>query len=340
MSFLRVEDAISGLSYVAKIAADATPTILEHVPTVAYHVFRSYVFYSMYESALANILCVKTFRHGTDPYAFVRIHLEGNDPSRGGTGGEARWFQTTQGTISPYSTRDQGHFFVVEDVIGSENHGRGFLNFTARYYSTKLTLKYYAMRSNFSFFGSWLPLPRFIKGPITKGLVAFAESDIRARLALGALCPSVKFHLNPSKVTVGAVLEKERPVFARDGISSQEKGNFEGALATKYEFSILDIGILGVIKSGVNTGIVERIRQNRGQFLLGLVQLVAAVGLTVFFFPATFLSDSVVANITFSAKLLEDFTASGLIAGYVGEFAQAIFYGPLAAVFCMCSIEM
>lgn len=336
MSFLTVQDVTQACTVVASCASQVAP----HIPGIAYQVFRNYGLYSIYESAFANILCLKTFRHGTDPYAFVRIHFEGNDPDRGGTGGEARWFETALQTTSIYAERDRGHFYVVEDVIGSEYTyaKKSFLDFAYYYYNSKRTLKYYAMRSNLSFYGSLLPLPGCIKGPLTLGLMQGIETHIQSYLIFGGLCPSVKFHLNPAKVRISGFLDANTPTFQRDGHDSDDGQAFEGALRTKYLFSVFDMGMLGVIKNGVNSSMAQRMRDNPGQHLLGLVQLVAAVCLTLYFFPGI-LPESVVYPFMFTAQLIEDSASYGIIATKIGEIASTIFYGPVGIALIMASFE-
>jgi hypothetical protein len=258
----------------------AVKTTISTSASVALKCFKFYTLYSMYESALSDILCLKTFRHGTNLYAVASITLTGPNHDLAGVGGEAAYLKTTTGTTSAWAARDQAlkAFYVAEDVCTNNMASDSFFN----YISTKMTVKYYALLSSAQFFGSMLPLPQSWKANLIAGTVAVIQSDPRIAV-LGLLCPSVKFHMNPDEVQLNerAYQQVENKInFYRD---TPDAG--EGALYTKYQFSVLDIGILGVLKNGINRNIFTRINENQGQFLWGVAQLVTAVAFTAFFFP-------------------------------------------------------
>lgn len=282
------------------LGAKAYQTMLV-AKNIASKCFKVYALYSMYESALSDIFCLKTFRHGTNPYAAARIILTGPDLRRAGVDGEARFYRMAHGAESPWAARDRQRqaFYVV-----GEGHLYG--NIFLDYISTKLTAKYYALRSTAVLFGSLLPLPRSWKGNFTRLVVEIIESDIRTRL-LGLFCPTVKFHINPNRIDADLTFH-------------QDEGAGAGALYTYDRFSVLDIGILGVLKNGINTDLPTRMWENKRQVLWGVAQLVVAVAFTAFYFPPLIPgSQLVVSSITSIIALRE--------IGVVGELVRLVALG-------------
>jgi len=280
----------TGASAAMDIAVKYQP-IVEKVSFVAFKVFFTYYpLYSLFEASLSNILCLKTFRHGSSPNVLARIHIEGPDLTRGGTGGEANWYKNILGISSPYAARDKGCFYVVEDITESQDN-KNCLSFAKSYFTTKMTVKYYAMRTSFSYYGSWLPLPVKWKANITQVFVNVIESgrDGNATFFGLLLSPTIKFHLDPNQVTIerhrssldthsaSSPALKGRVILARDGEDSAKGKSFEGALVTRHQFSVLDIGVIGTLKNGLNSSLIQRIKENKGQVMWGIAQLVCFV---------------------------------------------------------------
>ncbi|MGA8164855.1 MAG: hypothetical protein WB791_07525 [Waddliaceae bacterium] len=288
------------------------------VGRVAMNALKCYSLYSLYEAALSDILCLKTFRHGTDPYALCRIHLQGPDLKRGGMGGEARWFAIAHRIQSPFAQRDAGYFYVVEDFVTDNNNEQSTLSYISSYLKTTLTVKYYALRSTISFYGSLLPLPRTWKAGITREVVNACESNGYA-MVLGFFSPTVKFHVNPDKVKILGrecfhTLKQEEMEFSRDDDSNIGE-NYEGALATKYSFKVYDIGIRGVLKNGLNENLPKRIWGNKKQCLWGVVQLINAIAITALLYTA---------YIPFGSSIVQILNAIDTLGDQPG-FAGAIF---------------
>lgn len=256
---------------------------LAAVGKVSLNIFKSYALYSLYEASLSDIFCLKTFRHGTDPSACLKIHLTGPDLNRGGTGGEARWYEIRQ-MNSPYAHRDKGRFYVVQDYFERNSRKETALSYIAN----KITLKYYALRSTVSYYGSWMPLPKSWKASITSSVVNTIETEGRARI-LGMICPSVKIHLDPDCISYPdqsyTPSENIKHTFSPDSYDSNYLKDFSGACYTEDPLSVFDIGICGILKNGLNTRLPHRVWHHKGQFLWGVAQLVATVALTAFFFP-------------------------------------------------------
>jgi hypothetical protein len=286
----------------------------------------------MYEAALSDILCLKTFRHGTSPSAWLKIHFTGPDLERGGTGGEAT-FYPERGIQSTYAQRDKGRFYAVQDHL--ETHGRKEQSKPGSafsYIDNRGTVKYYALRSSVAYWSSWVPLPAFIKKPIVEGVVRVLENqDPRVKI-FGLFSPTIKVHLDPDRVSYPGQLKKPsdpKHHFQADEYSGNDEA-FSGACYTKNPISVTDIGICGVLKNGLNTRVFERISENKGQFLWGLVQLVAAVALTALVFPGLLPGADIALSII--AKPIEVLlaipavgeTIGGVVAG-VSMLASAMF---------------
>lgn len=300
-------------------AGSGAYTAVTTVGSVAFSFFKCYTLYNMYESAFSDILCLKTLRHGTSPYAAARIAWTGPDLERSGKEGEAGYYQTIR-SDSPWAQRDQDRkaFYVVEDFSTDVSIQSLFSD----YISTKITIKYYALRSSVTFFGSMLPLPKSWKARLIKGSVYVIENEPRFRV-FGLLCPSVKFHINPNRIQISddelscsiTSQEKDKIFLVRD------RGGGEGALYTKHQFSVLDIGVLGIIKNGINRDIFKRIDKNRSQFLWGVAQLVVAAAFTALFFPGIIPGSWVIIAGVASIVALQRF-------GKLGVLAIALVLGP------------
>lgn len=268
---------------------------------IAIKFFKVYALYSMYESALSDIFCLKTFRHGTNPYAAIRILLTGLDLRRAGIDGEARFFRMAFGMDSPWASRDQQRqaFYVVGDDYQNRN---AFLD----YIITKSVAKYYAMASTAAFFSALIPFPQRWKGKVTKLMLM--------NPLLNLLSPMVKLHINPNRI--GRDL-----TFHQDAM-----GGGLGALYTYDKFSALDMGVLGVLKNGINTDLPRRMWENKRQVLWGVAQLVVAVVFTVCLFPTLVPGSwvtvsSVVSMIASQSMALEKF-------GQLGAGLRAVVVAP------------
>ncbi|MGA8165535.1 MAG: hypothetical protein WB791_11050 [Waddliaceae bacterium] len=300
-----LEAAKKGVSISVEGVLDSSTAL---VAKVAQRVFKVYLLYNVYEAAFSDILCLKTVRHGTDPCAWLSIHLRGPDLSKGGSGegGEARFYREG-GEEFPFAKNDKDCFFVAEDYV--ETPGQGILKYIESYATTKSMIKYYGACSTSSLLVSWLPLPAFIKSPLIQGSLGLSMY----------ISPSVKFRFDPAEfklVGKREELSNDELKFCKDE-SVGENGPLQGSLVTKYQFSVLDIGISGVIKNGLRTNFRERIPQHKGQFLWGLAQLVAAIALTVILYSASL---PYVAGISAAVEVLD-----GVFEGPWGILAKELF---------------
>jgi hypothetical protein len=320
IGFTNINNNLANVIPFIDLAKSKSSVALKIVSSVASNVFKVYSLYSMYDSALSDILCLKTFRHGTNPYAAARITLTGPDLNRSGQEGEAAYYQVTTGSESVFAARDQSRkaFYVAEDLSGREAHSNIVVNTVANYVLPILTAKYYALRSTATFGISLLPLPSSWKGKITKGAVNAIESD-RQLSCLGVLCPTVKFHINPNRLDPNCSSE---PNFISMHQDTYDAGI--GALYTQDQFSTLDCGILGSLRNGINKDLFARIKENKGQFMWGVAQLVTAVAFTAFFFPSVVPGSFIVTSVTTPILALKRY-------GEIGNWpAVLMFGGPMA----------
>jgi hypothetical protein len=322
-------------------------TVMTTVGSVALPFFKCYALYSMYEAAFSDILCLKTFRHGTSPYAAAKIAWTGPDRSLAGKGGEANYIELVCGEQSYFAATDQERkaFYVLEDVNTNDRYPG--LSLPQNYLFPKLAGKQYAFKATFAFFSSMIPLPKSLKvkiiSNVSKVICYIDRYGIFPLLSipLWTLCPTVKFHINPNRVEIPderpfvfCPLEPRFQIPSKPAVDSiefhRDTYGGPGALWTKHQLSVWDIGLLGVITNGINRDIFKRINENRGQFLWGVAQLVTAVAFTAVFFPGLIPGGWVVVAGVASIVALERFGRIGYAARYL------VFAAPL----CFAAIQL
>lgn len=198
--------------------------------------------YQLYDSAIANMLCLDTLRHGTSLSSVVRINLQGAKPE-----------------MSPSSLIRVVSLYTDFD---DKSHSLG-KKITAKLF-TPLFTTYYSIRANARDFGSHLPEPT---APL--GKVLYLVIEFIASVALGIFSPTVKFRFTP---------EEREERFLVDKGDDDAKGS--GSLYTTDEIETSHLGISGSLRQGLNSSLVGRIKTHPGKFVLGLAQLTAAVALT------------------------------------------------------------
>jgi hypothetical protein len=246
--------------------------------------FMYYTLYSMWEATLSDILCLKTFRHGTSPYAAVRIAWTGPDLKRAGKEGQAAYYLAVTGSPSPWADRDAGRqaFYVVEDVSSNKKN-----NILWNYFAPKVVAKSYSLRSTVTSIGSLLPLPKSWRGMIIKSVIETISANSSYRGLFSIFCPTVKFHIHPDRLKSG----KDNSI-----IFQSDENAGDGAGYTCNQFSVLDTGIAGILYNGISGDIIRRIQEHRGQFLWGIAQFVNVIALTAFFIPGVIPGEWVVVS--------------------------------------------
>lgn len=265
--------------------------VAKKIGPIALNAFKIYTLYSMYEMALSDLLCLKTFRHGTNPVAVIKITCGGPDNTKAGTAGEAKFWEEGLEQKSYWKDRDikRQAFYVAEDVKTNKTFDSVTGNVFMRYLGPKVVVKYYSAISTATLLGTSLPLPKKWKAPVIQGLAeGFKNPKYKELSLIGWMLPTVKFHLNPDRVKIiEKDLDNVHNPSKSEGFTTfyRDFGVPEGGVCTKDQMHFSDVGLLGVLKNGVNTRLFKRISENKGQFLWGLAQLVTAVAVTAFLFP-------------------------------------------------------
>lgn len=316
----------------AKSAVSVVVPSLRVIGKVACSAFKLYSLYNLYEAAFSDILCLKTLRHGTDPYAALRITIEGPDHTRAGQGGEARAIEVITGERSSWhdSVVQKKEFFVVEDFLDVPAESR--LETCWNYVRSRVTVKYYSRLATVGALGASLPLPLKIKKTVTQIIMHIVSNSEMS--FLGAITPTVKFHVDPSQVVIRDFRDETHDpgkiTFQRDGAPALKGGDLQGALRTKHQFSVWDMGICGVVKNGLNRGLLSRISARPGQLMWGVAQLVAAVAFTVVLFPGVVPGGALVsAGFWSGIPLIAEVNSSGVV-GKVASLALSIPYSIFA----------
>jgi len=355
MNNISISQIGHGMSYIGQELTKSPLSALSMTTKIAGSVFGLYTLYSIYEAAFSDILCLKTFQHGTNPYAHLKISWEGPKYDYAGKGGEARYWKVANEKQSPWAERDakEKPFYVVQGYL-DEGHSGSISDYLSSFVATKVTCKWYALQSTVGFFGQFLPLHSKLRGVVTQKALHYLQNGHhygdggKILKLIGLCCPTVKFHVNPDHVTIipfpayrdyqvesrteieGEIkvkfdrygtfnyrvedflsenkklvnrqsnkfyiekgsereeldplrlLKKDQLLFFADGTNAGFKKDFEGALATKYRFSPLDIGFAGILKNGINKDLPTRVWEHKKQCLWGVAQLVYAVALTAF----------------------------------------------------------
>ena len=261
-----------------------------------------YAIYNLYDSAIANMLGLETFRHGTSLYKWCCIKLKGADPNKGKN--SSKWII---GGNSPGALeRCAGHFFTFYD---SEFSTPGYCP------KSSITSKIFKriLPKQHTFCASVGDAEKLGES-LTKNKTVIKVIKIFA----GTIFTVISLAVTPT-LKVRMTLEKSKSEFQFE--RDIDYGGF--AQKTKKAISPKYFGIIGSITQGVNRGVFGRIRRNPAKFLTGLVQLVAAVALTAFalqFTIAVSIQAAVLSLLGTNALVLK--TAS--IVGWIG--LQLIYF--------------
>lgn len=233
--------------------------------------------FTLLDEGLANVLGLQSLRHGTCLTNYVSILTDGGDPSHGGkASGSAVGGQAVMGKdqAERYSQECKDYFHVFRDSDFSQ---------FSRVYSTSFgedgevvseetlqkkettTCKALLMRvsvyilplmhTTFSGMGT-------LVSPESKGCMATAGRVAGA--VLNFFTPTIRFKYTDTEV-------KDR--FELDP-------DYSGvALRTKHKVEPWRIGIMGSLAVGLNLGIFKRIFDHPLKFLLGVIEIIAAVAL-------------------------------------------------------------
>lgn len=220
-----------------------------------FKVYSGYCLYSLFESSIANLLCLETLRHGTSLTNFCKIQMTGADPNKGESGGESEYLR--QIGKKRYFGSCKNHFFVTKDsTIGEDINA----NFFEKY--IQLPFEKRAVSIQYSCYSLLLLLPgRLDKYPtLLKRLLETIAFD------LAFFLPVLRFHIRD--------IDMQKKGFTDD--ETEPRAVKTGQYLSAWEY----VGVTGSLRQGVNLEFFSRIKRHPAKFLLGTVQLITAVAVT------------------------------------------------------------
>lgn len=200
------------------------------------------IIFDLFDEAIANILCLGTYRHGTSPRSYHNIMKIGIDPKYGGTGGENAYY-TTLGRSNP------GSSMPADSGWNCKNRFFAFLPEAQAF--TK-------------FFGPLSYSRGACIGENTPDQYRLNRRRCERIATFQSYCtPTLKFRLGPNS-----------PIkFTMDDTMPGTAGYTEQPIPASH------IGLYGSLHEGVNTQWLGRIKQNPKQFCSGLLMLAGTVAL-------------------------------------------------------------
>ena len=158
-----------------------------------------YLLYSLWDSAISNLLAVETLRHGTNPLNFCSIQVNGLDPEAGAKkGGETKYIERLGQGEHSSKVDCTNHVFVWKDIkFGEEGNNSCVNNHSlskklTHYLEKVLGVRAYVFISTMSIF------PR--TGNAIKDKVWDAVAGI-----VGGICtlitPTLKFHYDTAEIS-------------------------------------------------------------------------------------------------------------------------------------------
>lgn len=200
------------------------------------------------DSGLADVLCLKTYEHGTSPSSYNSILKYGVDPSFGGSGGKTALDNTQKslnGEQIQSETRTLGNFYVVDHQSQS--------SFSC--YSLGSLAKKYTLARSYAIVSSISDLQEHSTSIFRKVAGFF----------LGQAVPTIKL-----RFTQQDSLNKFNPdSIHEDGVAAY----------TTSKITTDHIGLSGTLIQGLNKSLAQRIKQNPAQFTLGILKIIAAIAI-------------------------------------------------------------
>lgn len=206
--------------------------------------------FNLFDDAIADVLCLKTFQHGTSPGNYDNILKTGALVKYSGEGGEMvcqRKFGTTAG--------DKGKGFYVW------NHN---INYAFRALQTRVL----AIEASIAHYYD------------EKGNIFSKIATIFKSIFIGFCAPTLKFRFRPDQI----VIDGNDPKKIEFIIDTSYDGASDGfALYTYNDLPPEHLGLTGSIRQGFNMNWGERIKQDPGQFKKGLFKLVISLSMMALF---------------------------------------------------------
>lgn len=228
-----------------------------------------YACYKLADQGLANLLGLKTLRHGTTLINYIGIKLLGGFPAAGGnrTGATRGWnYDNTSGKF--YIFKDNVMTSMSQSLHGHKPSAM-FTLFIEGFQSISIRIlpNYFKFLGGYNTALSLFCLPHFNEipyhsMPVLKILIA-AIGTIGG-LAAVLTTPTLKFRISPREVS---------QKFTNDP-------KFDGlAYYTTHWVAMWKIGVLGTLTQGLNLDIFKRIYDQPAKAVTGVFQIATAVAL-------------------------------------------------------------
>lgn len=226
-----------------------------------YKIYNFYSLYKLWESAISHLLALHRLRHGTSPINYVKIQMQGLVPEKASQShGEATYLsmKISQNISEPRETL----VYVMKDQ-SSKPYECKKKKICTKYalfsFTKRIDPREYAYQSGAAMLASKKNSPLLNQVFMIVGGI------------LGFFTPTLLFHFDP----------KEMSIFESDPWIGCI------ALRTKEVISAKRLGLLGALRIGLNGRVLSRIQEDPKNALFGLVQLVAAIGMTLTCFKST-----------------------------------------------------
>lgn len=208
--------------------------------------------FNFFDDAIADLLCLRTYTHGTSPKCYHNIMKIGADPNHGGKGGES-------GLYEAFGTNHDADVEMMGEKSGWNCHKRFF----AFSYDCPEPIKRWQPRI-YSIAACVGENCHVDQGMFVKGIFIIAS------IIEGFCSPVLKFRFQKVEDTKFNIDET---------FNSKEVGGGNIAVYTEEAISPEHIGLYGSLSQGLNSEWKQRITQNAGQFAKGLLKLIISVGL-------------------------------------------------------------
>ncbi|NGX45096.1 MAG: hypothetical protein K940chlam2_00238 [Chlamydiae bacterium] len=235
--------------------------------------------FTLLDEGLANVLGLQSLRHGTCLTNYVSILTDGGDPSQGGKasgsslGGQAvigkdmaeHCSQECKDYFHVFGDNDFSEFSRVHstsfgedgEVVSKETLQKEEMTTCRALLKRVSSYILPLMQTTFSGMGT-------LVSPESKGCMATAGRVAGA--VLNFFTPTIRFKYTDTEV---------KDCFELDP-------DYSGvALRTKHKVEPWRVGIVGSLAVGLNLGIFKRIFDHPIKFLLGVIEIIAAVALAV-----------------------------------------------------------
>lgn len=212
-------------------------------------------FFNLVDDGLADLLCLKTYTHGTSPRTYSRILAGGADPALGAKGGENAFYEAMGMEREKEGPGEdgwdcKGKFFVFNHKCRLTGPASRMGSLVKRY-QPKVYSVVASIGEDYNKNASKHKNRLKRIGAVFKGLFC---------------SPVLKFRFTPEE---GDKLFKADKTFSGGKVASYS----EDPIYPNH------IGMIGTFKQGVKGSLAQRIKKNPRQFIKGLVKLISALAI-------------------------------------------------------------